>query len=64
MEASTADRVVVKCKNCLGQYEMRKKDLAKVASQNRGWVPCRFCGNWNTTWDLQCENSGDVSDGR
>ena len=53
MEATTSDKVVVKCKNCQSEYEMRKKDLRKVAQQNCGWVPCYFCGDTNTTWDLE-----------
>ena len=53
MEATTSDKVIIKCKHCLSQYEMRKKDLRKVAQQNCGWVPCYFCGDTNTTWDLE-----------
>ena len=52
MEATTSDRIIIQCKHCLSQYEMRKKDLRKVADKNEGWVPCYYCGNRNTTWDL------------
>ena len=52
MEATTSDRVVVKCKKCGNEYEMRKKDLAKTSRQNGGYVPCWFCGDKGTTWEL------------
>ena len=52
MEATGSDKVVLKCKHCLSEFEMRKKDLRKVAEQHQGWVPCRYCGSHNTTWDL------------
>ena len=52
MEATTSDRVVVKCRKCGSEYEMRKKDLAKTSRQNGGYVPCWFCGDKGTTWEL------------
>ena len=52
MEATTSDKIIIKCRHCLSEYEMRKKDLRKIAENNEGRVPCYFCGNRNTTWDI------------
>ena len=52
MEATTSNKVVVKCDKCGNEYEMRKKDLSKTADKYGGYVPCWFCGDKGTTWEL------------
>ena len=47
-----ASAVAIKCRQCKAEYAIRRKDLAKTAQENDGYVPCYFCGSRNTTWDI------------
>lgn len=52
MQARLSSNIVIKCKQCQSEYEMRRRDLAKTAHENDGYVPCYYCGSRNTTWDI------------
>ena len=43
--------VAIKCRQCKAEYAIRRRDLAKTAHENDGYVPCYFCGSRNTTWE-------------
>ena len=52
MLASKSTHVVVKCKACNSEFEISRKDLARTAKENEGYVPCYFCHSRSTEWDL------------
>ena len=44
--------VLVKCYACEEEYLVKRRDLHKGASENRGWFPCVKGGSHTTTWDI------------